>query len=173
MHFEFNSYHNLKIALIELRWFISFFVFQWNINGNPKNMIRRKKVQVEMLVGIASFYLVWIPYIICAIIIILGGRVKHEVLIAATICTKFGVIINPVVFVFRNRDVSRYQTLIISYDFLRFFKLISSLVSTLYFFFRSCAEIWSSRYLRKQKAFNAIALMLVPSSWFALLAISI
>ena len=112
----------LKIALIELRWFISFFVFQWNINGNPKNMIRRKKVQVEMLVGIASFYLVWIPYIICAIIIILGGRVKHEVLIAATICTKFGVIINPVVFVFRNRDVSRYQTLIISYDFLRFFK---------------------------------------------------
>ena len=80
-------------------------------------MIRRKKVQIEMLVGIVSFYLVWIPYIICAIIIILGGGVKHEVLIAATFCTKFGVIINPIVFVFRNRDVSLYQSHINSYIF--------------------------------------------------------
>ena len=87
-------------------------------------MIRRKKVQIEMLVGIVSFYLVWIPYIICAIIIILGGGVKHEVLIAATFCTKFGVIINPIVFVFRNRDVSLYQSHIKSYIFLSLFKFI-------------------------------------------------
>ena len=59
-----------------------------------------------MFVMLASFYFVWIPYVIVALLMLAGYHVPTHTQLASTLLAKFGVIINPYVFVFRNKDVS-------------------------------------------------------------------
>ena len=58
---------------------------------------------------LASFYLVWIAYVSVSVLILLGYQVPEQTQLASALLTKFGVIINPFVFVFRNKEVSELQ----------------------------------------------------------------
>lgn len=55
----------------------------------------------------ASFYVVWIAYVSVAVLILVGYQVPEHTQLASALLTKFGVIINPVIFVFRNKDVRK------------------------------------------------------------------
>ena len=55
---------------------------------------------------LASFYGVWITYVIVALFTMIGYVVPPKIHLAAVIVTKFGVFVNPYIFVFRNKEVS-------------------------------------------------------------------
>ena len=60
----------------------------------------------EIYVMFASFYLVWIAYVSVVVLILVGYQVPEKTQLAAALLTKFGVLINPFVFVLRNKEVS-------------------------------------------------------------------
>ena len=82
------------------------YLLQWKTEGNQRNQRKRKEVQIDMFVMLVSFYVVWIPYVIVALLMLAGCQVPTHTQLASALLTKFGVIINPYVFVFRNKDVS-------------------------------------------------------------------
>ena len=59
-----------------------------------------------MFVMVASFYFVWIPYVIVALMMLAGYHVPTHAQLQSALLAKFGVVINPYVYVFRNKDVS-------------------------------------------------------------------
>ena len=79
-------------------------ILQWKPEGR-----KRQEIKKEIYVMLASFYLVWIAYVSVSVLILLGYQVPEQTQLASALLTKFGVIINPFVFVFRNKEVSELQ----------------------------------------------------------------
>ena len=67
----------------------------------------------EILVMLASFYLIWIAYVLVALLLLIGYDVPQKIHLTSVIVTKFGVVICPCVFVFRNKEVNLKSNLII------------------------------------------------------------
>ena len=53
-----------------------------------------------------SFYICWMPYAIICILKMFGVSVPHLINIFAPLLAKSGVIINPIIYIFFNKDVS-------------------------------------------------------------------
>ena len=77
-------------------------ILQWKPDAR-----KRKEIIKEIYVMLASFYLVWIAYVFVSVLILIGYQVPEHIQMASALLTKFGVIINPYVFAFRNKDVSK------------------------------------------------------------------
>ena len=55
----------------------------------------------------ASFWGVWMMYLVVLILQLIGINVPRSVILTAHVVAKFGVIVNPMVSVFNNKEVNR------------------------------------------------------------------
>ena len=81
-------------------------LFQWKKDESHENEIRRSQIKKEIWLMLTSFYGVWITYVMVALLTMIGYVVHPKIYLSSVIVTKFGVFINPYIFVFRNKDVS-------------------------------------------------------------------
>ena len=74
----------------------------WTKKG--RNM--QKRLTILTASKTISFYLCWMPYALNCILTMCGIRVLHATNVFATLLAKSGVVINPVIYIFFNKDVS-------------------------------------------------------------------
>ena len=72
--------------------------------GTEKDRTGPKRAIILMQL---SFWGVWTLYLIVLMLQLIGINVPHSVTLTAHIVAKFGVIANPIVFVFNNKEISR------------------------------------------------------------------
>ena len=77
-------------------------------NAIKKIQNRQRRLTLLTLSMTLSFYATWTPYAIHSILRILPGDWKPSYLsnVVAILCAKSGTIINPVIYIFLNNDVS-------------------------------------------------------------------
>ena len=103
LDYIFNIIH-VNIKQCTVIYFLR--IFQWKKDDGQENDTRRKEIKKEIRVMLASFYGVWITYVMVALLTMIGYVVHPKIHLASVIITKFGVFINPYIFVFRNKEVS-------------------------------------------------------------------
>ena len=66
----------------------------------------QKRLTILTVSMTLSFYLCWMPYALNCILTLCGVSVPHVTNVFATLLAKTGVVINPVIYIFFNKDVS-------------------------------------------------------------------
>ena len=57
------------------------------------------------------FYAIWMPYAINCILTMSGIKISHATNVYAILLAKSGTIVNPILYIFLNKDVSRIELL--------------------------------------------------------------
>ena len=78
------------------------YISSWTKQG--KNLQKRMTILIASMT--ISFYFCWLPYAIICILAMVGVSSPHYTNIFATLLAKAGVVINPVIYIFFNNDVS-------------------------------------------------------------------
>ena len=86
-------------------------ISSWAKKGNHL----QKRLTILTASMTISFYFCWLPYAINCILTMSGVSVPHLTNIIATIFAKSGVVINPVIYIFFNKDVSCCHVFSITY----------------------------------------------------------
>ena len=71
--------------------------------SNHRKVERSKTLMVQVMT--LSFYVTWTPYAIESTLTMIGFNISHDIKIYAILLTKFGVVINPLLFGYFERVV--------------------------------------------------------------------
>ena len=66
--------------------------------------VERSKTQMVQVMTL-SFYVTWTPYAIESTLTMIGFNISHDIKIYAILLTKFGVVVNPLLFGYFERMV--------------------------------------------------------------------
>jgi hypothetical protein len=80
-------------------------------NGMKKIQDRQRKLTILTLSMTLSFYMTWGPYAVHSILKLVPGEYWQPSYISnviAILCAKSGTIINPILYIFFNDDVSKW-----------------------------------------------------------------
>ena len=67
---------------------------------------RQRKTTFLLLIMTISFYVSWTPYAINSILAMSGVGLPRLVNVIAILCSKSGTVINPILYIFYNKNVS-------------------------------------------------------------------
>ena len=70
---------------------------------NHRKVERSKTLMVQLMT--LSFYVTWTPYAIESTLTMIGFNISHDIKIYAILLTKFGVVVNPLLFGYFERMV--------------------------------------------------------------------
>ena len=79
--------------------------------GTNLNTIIRKQQKMQRRVTILtssmtiSFYITWLPYAIDCILSMSGMKISHATNVYAILFAKTGTVVNPILYIFLNKDV--------------------------------------------------------------------
>ena len=80
--------------------------------GTTLNTIMKKQQKMQRRVTILassmtiSFYITWMPYAIDCILSMSGIKIAHATNVYAILFAKTGTVVNPILYIFLNKDVS-------------------------------------------------------------------
>ena len=73
-----------------------------------KNAERNQlKVTIFIILMTLSFYITWTPYAISSLLAMVGDTVYRTAGVISILAAKFGTIINPILYIFLNKQVSK------------------------------------------------------------------
>merc|ERR1712001_117871 len=77
------------------------------IESSKKFEKRQRKTTLLLLLMTVSFYVSWTPYAINSILSMAGAILPRLFNIIALLCSKSGTVINPILYIFYNKSVSK------------------------------------------------------------------
>ena len=70
---------------------------------------KRQRILTVLIVSMTlTFYFSWLPYAINALLTMSGVLIPHVANVLAILFAKSGTVINPVLYIFFNQDVSKF-----------------------------------------------------------------
>ena len=66
---------------------------------------KQRKLSFLIVSMILSFYICWMPYTISVLLAMAGGSLPTSAIVSATLFAKSGTIINPILYIFYNKEV--------------------------------------------------------------------
>ena len=83
-------------------------------NNSPSDRVIQRTLRMQRYLAIlnlsmtASFYLSWLPYAVDCLLIMCGVSVPRNYHVVSVLFAKSGTVINPILYIFFNKEVSRW-----------------------------------------------------------------
>ena len=83
-------------------------------NNSPSDRVIQRTLRMQRYLAIlnlsmtVSFYLSWLPYAVDCLLIMCGVMVPRNYHVVSVLFAKSGTVINPILYIFFNKEVSRW-----------------------------------------------------------------